>query len=417
MWICDDWKDYELIDADGGERLERWGSYILVRPDPQIIWNGDREDSRWKNADGVYRRSRSGGGRWVVSRMPEEWCINYGKLVFKLRPMGFKHTGLFPEQAVNWDWFSALIKDRRLKHPDREVSVLNLFAYTGGATAAAAAAGASVCHVDASKGMVGAAKENLRLSGLADAPVRYIVDDCKKFVEREIRRGRRYDGIIMDPPSYGRGPSGEVWKLEECADELIGLAASLLSDDPLFFLVNSYTTGLSPASMGYMVMRAVGLCGHMEAQEIGLRVTSTGLCLPAGASARWTPDKAPGDTCEGACKGTCTGTAAGTPDGTFAGRVGKSAGKTNVENARKESGNNSGRNKACEPYKTGVAVRKHTPDKPGNAGAAVKTGGYGKAGKASFSAKAHKTDKTNNKRKSNKTNAENSGKVKGAGVK
>ena len=414
MWICDDWKDYELIDADEGERLERWGSYILVRPDPQIIWNGDRVDSRWKNADGVYRRSRSGGGRWVVSHMPEEWCINYGKLVFKLRPMGFKHTGLFPEQAVNWDWFSALIKDRRLKYPDREVSVLNLFAYTGGATAAAAAVGASVCHVDASKGMVGAAKENLRLSGLADAPVRYIVDDCKKFVERELRRGRRYDGIIMDPPSYGRGPSGEVWKLEECADELIGLAASLLSDDPLFFLVNSYTTGLSPASMGYMVMRAVGLCGHMEAQEIGLRVTSTGLCLPAGASARWTPDKAPGHTCEDTCKGTCTGTAAGTPDGTSAGRVGKFAEKANIENVRKESGNNSGRYKANEPYKAGGAVRRHTPDKSANAGVLGKSGSGGKAGKASFSAKSNKS---NMKRKANKANAENGRKGKGAGVK
>ena len=410
MWICDDWKDYELIDADGGERLERWGDWILVRPDPQIIWSGEREDSRWKNADGVYRRSRSGGGRWVVSRMPEEWCINYGKLVFKLRPMGFKHTGLFPEQAVNWDWFSALIKDRRLKYPDREVSVLNLFAYTGGATAAAAAAGASVCHVDASKGMVGAAKENLRLSGLAYAPVRYIVDDCKKFVERELRRGRRYDGIIMDPPSYGRGPSGEVWKLEECADELIGLAASLLSDDPLFFLVNSYTTGLSPASMGYMVMRAVGLCGHMEAQEIGLRVTSTGLCLPAGASARWTPEKAPEDT----CKGTCTGTAAETPDGTSAGRVGKFAEKANIENVRKESGNNSGRYKANEPYKAGGAVRRHTPDKSANAGVLGKSGSGGKAGKASFSAKSNKS---NMKRKANKANAENGRKGKGAGVK
>ena len=410
MWICDDWKDYELIDADGGERLERWGDWILVRPDPQIIWNGDRVDSRWKNADGVYRRSRSGGGRWVVSRMPEEWCINYGKLVFKLRPMGFKHTGLFPEQAVNWDWFSALIKDRRLKHPDREVSVLNLFAYTGGATAAAAAAGASVCHVDASKGMVGAAKENLRLSGLADAPVRYIVDDCKKFVERELRRGRRYDGIIMDPPSYGRGPSGEVWKLEECADELIGLAASLLSDDPLFFLVNSYTTGLSPASMGYMVMRAVGLCGHMEAQEIGLRVTSTGLCLPAGASARWTPEKAP----EGTCAGTFSGTAAGTDDETPAGRVGKFAEKAKVENVRKESGNNSGRNKASETYKSGGTVRKYTPDKPENAGVAGKSGSSGKAGKASFSAKSNKS---NMKRKVNKANAENGKKGKGAGVK
>ncbi len=288
MWVSDKWEDYELLDAEGGERLERWGDYILVRPDPQIIWSGEREDRRWKKAHGVYRRSRSGGGKWVVSNMPDDWCIGYGDLTFKLRPMGFKHTGLFPEQATNWDWFGKSIKDRCQKQPDKKPSVLNLFAYTGGATAAAAAAGAAVCHVDASKGMVAAAKENLRLSGLGDAPVRYIVDDCKKFVEREIRRGHKYDGIIMDPPSYGRGPSGEVWKLEECAHELIRLAASLLSDDPLFFLVNSYTTGLSPATMGYMVMTSVGNCGHIEAEEIGLRVSSTGLCLPAGASARWT---------------------------------------------------------------------------------------------------------------------------------
>ncbi len=288
MWTADDWKDYELLDAEGGERLERWGKYILVRPDPQIIWHGERLDPRWGKADGIYRRSRSGGGRWVVSRMPDEWCIGYKDLQFKLRPMGFKHTGLFPEQAVNWDWFSDLIRERR--RSGREVSVLNLFAYTGGATAAAAAAGAAVCHVDAAKGMVAAAKENLRLSGLGEAPVRYIVDDCKKFVEREIRRGHRYDGIIMDPPSYGRGPSGEVWKLEDCADGLIKLAASLLSDSPLFFLVNSYTTGLSPASMAYMVMQAAGRRGHIEASEIGLRVTSTGLYLPSGASARWTAE-------------------------------------------------------------------------------------------------------------------------------
>lgn len=288
MWVSDKWEDYELLDAEGGERLERWGDYILVRPDPQIIWSGEREDRRWKKAHGVYRRSRSGGGKWVVSNMPDDWCIGYGDLTFKLRPMGFKHTGLFPEQATNWDWFSELIKDRCRKRSDKKPSVLNLFAYTGGATAAAASAGAAVCHVDASKGMVAAAKENLRLSGLGDAPVRYIVDDCKKFVEREIRRGHKYDGIIMDPPSYGRGPSGEVWKLEECAHELIRLAASLLSDDPLFFLVNSYTTGLSPATMGYMVMTSVGNRGHIEAEEIGLRVAATGLCLPAGASARWT---------------------------------------------------------------------------------------------------------------------------------
>ena len=291
MWISDKWKDYELIDAEGGERLERWGDKILVRPDPQIIWKGERRDKRWRGADGVYRRSKSGGGSWVVNRMPESWCISYGKLTFKLRPMGFKHTGLFPEQAVNWDWFSRIIENAVSSGRRERPKVLNLFAYTGGATAAAALAGAEVCHVDASRGMVAAAKENLSLSGLSDAPVRYLVDDCRKFVEREIRRGRRYDGIIMDPPSYGRGPSGETWKLEECADELIGLAASLLSDDPLFFLINSYTTGLSPAAMGYMLMKSLpkdaASRGALECGETGIPVSASGLVLPAGASARF----------------------------------------------------------------------------------------------------------------------------------
>jgi len=291
MWVCDKWKDYELIDAEGGERLERWGDEILIRPDPQIIWSGERLDKRWRRADGVYRRSKSGGGAWVINNMPESWCISYGELTFRLRPMGFKHTGLFPEQASNWDWFSEIISESISTGRKERPRVLNLFAYTGGATAAAARAGAEVCHVDASKGMVAAAKENLSLSGLSDAPVRYLVDDCKKFVEREIRRGRRYDGIIMDPPSYGRGPSGEMWKLEECADELIALSASLLSDDPLFFLINSYTTGLSPATMGYMLMRAlperIASRGTLEVGECGIPVTSSGLTLPAGASARF----------------------------------------------------------------------------------------------------------------------------------
>ncbi len=291
MWFSDKWKDYELLDASRGERLERWGEYILIRPDPQIIWDSERKNPLWKKAHGVYRRSKSGGGKWVVCDMPDAWCINYGELKFQLRPMGFKHTGLFPEQAVNWDWFSEIIRNAKEKDPEREIRVLNLFAYTGGATAAAAAAGASVCHVDASKGMVQAAKENLRLSGLGDAPVRYIVDDCRKFIEREIRRGKKYEGIIMDPPSYGRGPNGEVWKLEECANDLIKIAAEVLSDDPLFFLVNSYTTGLSPATMGYMVANAVKVKGSFEAGEIGLPVTSTGLPLPAGASARWVSEK------------------------------------------------------------------------------------------------------------------------------
>lgn len=291
MWINDKWTDYELIDAEGGERLERWGDNILIRPDPQIIWTGERKNPLWRRAHGVYRRSKSGGGKWVVNKMPESWCISYGELTFKLRPMGFKHTGLFPEQAVNWDWFSSLISERVKKQPDKKPRVLNLFAYTGGATAAAAAAGAAVCHVDASKGMVAAAKENLALSGLGDAPVRYIVDDCKKFVEREIRRGNKYDGIIMDPPSYGRGPGGEVWKLEDCAFELISLAAALLTEEPLFFLINSYTTGLSPATMGYMLMSSLpaetAAKGTIETGELGLAVSESGLPLPAGASARF----------------------------------------------------------------------------------------------------------------------------------
>jgi len=292
MWIADNWKDYELIDASDGERLERWGKYILIRPDPQIIWNNMKNDSRWSKPDGIYKRSKSGGGNWTVKSMPDKWTVKYGELEFMLRPMGFKHTGLFPEQAVNWDWFGRIISDNLGKTEEEKPRVLNLFAYTGGATAAAAKAGAAVCHVDASKGMVGAAKENLSLSGLENAPVRYIVDDCKKFVEREIRRGKKYDGIIMDPPSYGRGPNGELWKLEECAFELISLATSLLSDKPLFFLINSYTTGLSPASMGYMLKASLPEelreKAKIEADEVGLPVTKTGMPLPAGSAARCT---------------------------------------------------------------------------------------------------------------------------------
>ncbi len=291
MWYSEKWTDYELLDATCGERLERWGKYILIRPDPQVIWKNPKSSKLWKTPDGVYHRSGSGGGAWVVNKMPDEWCIGYDSLTFRLRPMGFKHTGLFPEQAVNWDWFSEIIRGGIADETHKSPKVLNLFAYTGGATAAAAMAGATVCHVDASRGMVNAAKENLRLSGLGDAPVRYIVDDCKKFVEREIRRTNRYDGIIMDPPSYGRGPTGEVWKLEECAYELISLCVSLLSEEPLFFLINSYTTGLSPATMGYMLAslmpKKLVSSGHFESGELGLRVSSTGLCLPAGASARW----------------------------------------------------------------------------------------------------------------------------------
>ena len=284
MWSSQSWKDYELLDTSDGERLERWGNYILIRPDPQIIWKNAARHPAWKRADGIYRRSSSGGGAWVKNDLPASWQIRYGELGFVLRPMGFKHTGLFPEQAANWDWFSGLIQKA-----DRPIKVLNLFAYTGGATVAAAKAGASVVHVDASKGIVAQAKENAALSGLADAPIRYIVDDCKKFVEREIRRGNTYDGIIMDPPSYGRGPGGEVWKLEDSIDELISLAAKLLSDKPLFFLVNSYTTGLSPLTMSYLLELKVRARygGEIESGELGLRVTQTGAYLPCGASSRW----------------------------------------------------------------------------------------------------------------------------------
>ena len=284
MWIADQWKDYELLDASDGERLERWGKYILRRPDPQIIWKNAGTHNAWKNADAIYKRSSKGGGGWTKNELPDAWNITYGKLRFILKPMGFKHTGLFPEQAANWDWFSKLISEAK-----RPIKVLNLFAYTGGATIAAAAAGASVVHVDAAKGMVAQAKENAALSGLENAPIRYIVDDCKKFVERELRRGNRYDAVIMDPPSYGRGPSGEVWKIEDSVDELITLAAKLLSDKPLFFLVNSYTTGLSPMAMQYIMGLKISSVhgGHLEAGELGLPVTRTGLFVPCGASARW----------------------------------------------------------------------------------------------------------------------------------
>ncbi|MBE6617412.1 MAG: SAM-dependent methyltransferase [Ruminococcaceae bacterium] len=287
MFIANGWKDYELIDCDGGERLERWGNYILVRPDPQVIWKGERKNPLWKKAQGVYKR-QGGGGSWVVNRMPEAWCINYGDLTFRLRPMGFKHTGLFPEQATNWDWAGGLIRNS-VKN-GKEPKVLNLFAYTGGATVACAKAGAALVHVDASKGMTQAAKENMQLSGLGEAPCRYIVDDCRKFVEREIRRGNRYDGIIMDPPSYGRGPNGEVWKLEECAADLIELVVKVLSDEPLFFLINSYTTGLSPSVMQYILMRALPeklrRRATVDIGETCIPVTDSGLLLPSGASVR-----------------------------------------------------------------------------------------------------------------------------------
>lgn len=284
MFTSENWQDYELLDTSDGERLERWGKYILVRPDPQVIWKETKKHPLWKKADATYRRSSAGGGGWRGNRLPEHWQIGYRGLTFLIRPMGFKHTGLFPEQAANWDWFS-----EKIKTAGRPVRVLNLFAYTGGATLAAAEAGASVVHVDAARNMVAQAKENARLSGLADAPIRYIVDDCKKFVEREIKRGHRYEAVIMDPPSYGRGPSGEVFKLEDCVDELVGLCASLLSDEPLFFLINSYTTGISPLAMNYLLNLRVAarFGGKCRAEELGLRVSETGAYLPCGASARW----------------------------------------------------------------------------------------------------------------------------------
>ena len=287
MWTADAWKDYEVIDTSGGEKLERWGDYILVRPDPQVIWDTPRTDRRWKQKNGHYHRSSKGGGEWEFFQLPEEWCIRYRELTFRLKPFSFKHTGLFPEQAVNWDWFSSIIKER--KKAGQPVKVLNLFAYTGGATLAAAKAGAAVTHVDASNGMVSWAKENAAASGLTDAPIRWLVDDCVKFVEREIRRGNTYDAIIMDPPSYGRGPKGEIWKIEESIFPFLRLTAQILSKDACFFLINSYTTGLQPAVLSYMLQTVITpqFGGHVEAGEIGLPVSSNSLILPCGASGRW----------------------------------------------------------------------------------------------------------------------------------
>lgn len=283
MWLADSWKDYEVIDCSKGEKLERWGDYILVRPDPQVIWDTPRKEKGWHKMNAHYHRSKKGGGEWEFFDLPQQWSIHYRNLTFQLKPFSFKHTGLFPEQAANWDWFSELIKKA-----GRPVKVLNLFAYTGGATIAAAAAGASVTHVDASKGMVIWAKENAASSGLADAPIRWIVDDCVKFVEREIRRGNHYDAIIMDPPSYGRGPKGEIWKIEESIHPLVKLCAQLLVEKPLFFLINSYTTGLQPAVLSYLIGTELKrFPGKVIADEIGLPVSSNGLTLPCGASGRF----------------------------------------------------------------------------------------------------------------------------------
>ena len=279
------WKDYELIDASGGERLERWGTVTLIRPDPQIIWDTPRKNPHWNRADARYVRSKSGGGSWKILRaVPPVWTVRYGELTFRLKTMGFKHTGIFPEQAVNWDLVS-----EKIRAAGRRVKVLNLFGYTGAVTLACLKAGAEVCHVDASRGMVTWARENAEVSGLADRPVRWLVDDCVKFVRREQRRGNTYDGVIMDPPSYGRGPNGEVWKLEDQLYPLVEMCVPLLSEHPLFFLLNSYTTGLSPAVMEYLLGVLVGkkYGGRLSSDEIGLPVTESGFVLPCGSTAVW----------------------------------------------------------------------------------------------------------------------------------
>ncbi len=285
MWLADQWTDYELLDCGRGEKLERWGDKLLVRPDPQAIWNTPRNHRGWRKPDARYSRSSTGGGQWADKSVPQRWQVNYQDLTFNVGLMNFKHTGVFPEQGANWDFAR-----EQIKHAGQPVSVLNLFAYTGGATIACAAAGASVCHVDAAKGMVQWARDNARSSGLEDKPIRWIVDDCAKFVEREIRRGRKYDAVIMDPPSYGRGPSGEVWKLEENLYPFVELVAGVLSDEPLFVILNSYTTGLSPSVLTYILQTVVGgrFGGRTVSDELGLPVTATGLALPCGATGRWT---------------------------------------------------------------------------------------------------------------------------------
>lgn len=285
MYIADQWKDYELLDTGGGEKLERWGSVTLRRPDPQIIWPLAKETNEWKHAHAHYHRSSSGGGQWEYrEQLPDSWTIRYGKLKFLIRPTNFKHTGLFPEQAVNWSWMMD-----KIRSAGRPVNVLNLFAYTGGATVAAAAAGAEVCHVDAAKGMVQWAKENAGLSGLSDKPIRYITDDVFKFVQREQRRGKQYDAIIMDPPSYGRGPNGEMWKLEANLFPFLDFCTSILSPNPLFVLVNSYTTGLSPSVLHNLLHMTIARKhgGRISCGEIGLPISRSGLNLPCGILGRW----------------------------------------------------------------------------------------------------------------------------------
>lgn len=289
QWISDAWEEYEVLDATDGYRLESWCGKILVRPDPQVIWYTDRADARWNRYDAKYLRSNTGGGHWDIRHLPESWQLHYKDyLTFNVKPMNFKHTGVFPEQAANWDY----IRDK-VRNAGRPVKVLNLFAYSGGATLAAAAGGAEVWHVDAAKGMVAMAKENALASGLEDRPIHWIVDDCAKFIQREIRRGRKYDGIIMDPPSYGRGPSGEIWKMERDFYGFLQTVAQVLSDDPLFVIINSYTTGLAPSAVGYIADSVFGpkYGGHTECGELGLPVKSSGLMLPCGAAGRWTPGK------------------------------------------------------------------------------------------------------------------------------
>ena len=285
MRIADNWKEYRILDASDGEKLELWNGISLIRPDPQIIWKTPHAVPQWNTADGHYHRSNAGGGSWSFKKkLPGSWLLHSGALTFQIRPTGFKHTGLFPEQAVNWDYMSGLIRNA-----GRPIRVLNLFAYTGGATLACAQAGAEVCHVDASKAMVQWARDYAAASGLTEKPIRWIVDDCEKFVQREIRRGRKYDAIVMDPPSYGRGPGGEVWKLENCVYDLVQLCAGALSEQPLFFLINSYTTGLSPSVMGYILGTVLQsrLGGSVQSDEIGLPVEQSGLYLPCGATAIW----------------------------------------------------------------------------------------------------------------------------------
>ena len=286
MDVARDWKDYEILDMANGEKLERWKNIVLVRPDPQIIWKNKSFPNKWEDVNARYIRSSTGGGNWDFNKkVPANWQIKYKDLTFNIKPMGFKHTGLFPEQAVNWDWMI-----NKIKNAGREIKVLNLFAYTGGATVACAAAGAEVCHVDASKGMVTWAKENLQTSGLGDRKVRFIVDDVVKFVEREIRRGNKYDAIIMDPPSYGRGPKGEVWQIEDKLYGLVELCTKVLSDKPLFFLINSYTTGLSPIILEHILDATVARKakgGHIYAGEIGIPTSRDGKVLPCGIFGRW----------------------------------------------------------------------------------------------------------------------------------